>query len=224
MEQGPSTFLIDGGAPGSGAVLGENVYDVLRQEILAGILRPNQALVEAEIAERLVVSRMPVREALHKLSTEGLVRSQRRRWIVHEHTAKEVREIYEMRAALEAEAAALAALRADTDAVNRILSAGEPKLFSAAPTREIRMEANELFHSLFITAAGNTKLRETLYRNATYFHFRLAIVYTQQELDESGEQHLVIAKAIASRNATAARQSAYDHIHHSLAIIERRLL
>src|SRR4051794_38153770 len=62
------------------------IYSQLRRDILDGTLRPNQLLVEADIALRMGVSRMPVRESLQRLMADGLVESRKRRWIVHEFT------------------------------------------------------------------------------------------------------------------------------------------
>jgi DNA-binding GntR family transcriptional regulator len=91
------------------------VYQRLRQEIVRGELRPRESLSEVEIAERLAVSRTPVRESMHRLASEGLITSRRRRWVVYEHSKDEIREIYEVRAALEGYSARLASQRA-TDA------------------------------------------------------------------------------------------------------------
>ncbi|MBJ3776921.1 GntR family transcriptional regulator [Acuticoccus mangrovi] len=205
----------------TGIALSEFVYAQLRREILSGVLRPNQALVEADLAERLMVSRMPVREGLLRLANDGLVESKRRRWTVHEHTQDEVRWIYEVRAALEAEAASLAALRASEEQRAVILETGQPHLFAKAPTRDIRFDANETFHGHIIAAAANPRIADTLARNVTYFNFRFALFSSQVELDESGEQHLEIAQAIAAANVERARQVAHDHVMHALRIIER---
>src|SRR5436190_22723903 len=92
--------------------LTEAIYEQLRSEIVRGQLRPNERLVEAEIAERLQVSRTPVRESLQRLAADGLVVSRRRGWVVYEHTIDQIRDIYETRIALEGYATRLAAERA----------------------------------------------------------------------------------------------------------------
>src|SRR3954471_15798899 len=88
----------------------DSVYEQLRSEIVRGQLRPNERLIEAELAERLQVSRTPIREGLQRLAADGLVASRLRGWIVYEHTLDQIRDIYETRAALEGFAARLAAL------------------------------------------------------------------------------------------------------------------
>jgi len=200
------------------------IYSQLRRDILDGTLRPNQPLVEAELADRLQVSRMPIRESLQRLAVDGLVRSQRRRWIVHEHTDHEVREMYEVRAALEGEAGALAALRVKDDQIAQIIAAGNGKLFSEAANRGERVKANEYFHGLITTAAGNERLRTMIDRNSI-FHFNqhIASLYSAEELHESGEQHEELAKAIAAHDSEKARKIAIKHVEHALGIILRKL-
>src|SRR5215211_4475027 len=90
----------------------DGIYDRVRADIVHGALRPNQRLVEIELAERLGVSRTPIRETLQRLTLEGLVHRTRGGWVVHEHSQDEIRAIYEVRAALDGYAAFLAANRA----------------------------------------------------------------------------------------------------------------
>lgn len=201
--------------------LADSVYDRVRRDILSGQLRPNQALVEADIAERLGISRMPVREGLVRLANEGLVKSQRRRWIVHEHTKDEVRYIYEVRAALEAEASMLAAVRATVSERRLILDHGRPECFTKAQSQSARIDANEVFHQHIILAARNPRLVEMLNRNVTYFNFRFSLYSSSEELEESGSQHLSISQAIWNGDPEAARMAAHDHVMHALQIIER---
>lgn len=208
---------------GTESGLAATVYERLRRGILSGQLRPNQALVEADLAEQIGVSRMPVREGLVRLASEGLVRSQRRRWIVHEHTREEVRWIYEVRAALESEAAGLAAARATDEEVHSILETGQAHLFSKAPTQEARIDANEMFHGQVIAAAHNMRLIEMLRRNVTYFNVRFALFSFTEELEMSGEHHARLAKAIANRDSAAARSIGHEHVMHALNIIERAI-
>src|SRR3978361_1268708 len=80
-------------------------YEENRGAIVEGKIRPNERLIEADLAERLEVSRTPVRESMQRLAADGLVISRRRGWAVREHSPQEIQEIYEVRAALEGYAA-----------------------------------------------------------------------------------------------------------------------
>lgn len=82
-------------------LLADDVHRQLREDILLGWLRPRDHLVEVDLADRLQVSRTPVRESLQRLAADGLIVSHRRRWVVYEHTLAEIADIYEVRMALE---------------------------------------------------------------------------------------------------------------------------
>src|SRR6185295_11391540 len=93
--------------------LTDRVHAALREAITSGRLAPDARIKQEQIAAELGVSRTPVREALHLLEREGLVRLVPRRGaIVQGFTAADVRELYELRELLEPAAAALATVRA----------------------------------------------------------------------------------------------------------------
>lgn len=101
--------------------LRHQVEEALRGLIVSGSLAPGQHLVEASIADRLGVSRGPVREALQSLQAQGWVElRQGRGAFVHEPTVTEVDEVFGVRAALESEAAALAAGSVCTSDIDRL--------------------------------------------------------------------------------------------------------
>jgi DNA-binding GntR family transcriptional regulator len=80
----------------------ERVYDSLRSAILAGRLDPGERLTEEHLAEELGVSRTPVREALHKLESEGLIKPlEKRGFVVSTDSKDEVEELFELRSVLE---------------------------------------------------------------------------------------------------------------------------
>lgn len=111
----------------------ERVLAGLRQEIISGTLRPGDRLVERELADRFGVSRVPVREAIRALVTEGFVHFETpRRALVRRLTRDDVRELFELREALEVYAAGLAAARATPED----LAETEKLLASAAAATE----------------------------------------------------------------------------------------
>ncbi|MGH8514646.1 MAG: GntR family transcriptional regulator, partial [Gammaproteobacteria bacterium] len=98
----------------------QELHQQLRDAIIEGRFRPNERLVEADLAELLNVSRTPIRECLQRLVAEGLVTRVRRGWVVHEHTPEEIGEIYDVRAGLEGWAVRLGALRATDEELETI--------------------------------------------------------------------------------------------------------
>lgn len=80
----------------------ERVYEYLKTAILSGHLNPGERLTEEYLAETLGVSRTPVREALHKLESEGLIKIRKKRgYIVSRDSKEEVEELFELRSILE---------------------------------------------------------------------------------------------------------------------------
>ena len=93
--------------------LGHRVYDMLRNYLRSGEVRWGEFLREETLAQRLGVSRTPVREALRRLASEGLVESHGRSFAVPALTGDDIEEIYELRVLLETEAVRQAAARPD---------------------------------------------------------------------------------------------------------------
>ncbi len=80
----------------------EKVYNYLKSAILSGDFDPGERLTEENLAKKLKVSRTPVREALHKLESEGLIKARKKRGFIASHDSKEeVEELLELRAVLE---------------------------------------------------------------------------------------------------------------------------
>jgi DNA-binding GntR family transcriptional regulator len=203
----------------------DDVYERLREAIVTGRARPNERLIEAELAERLQVSRTPVRESLQRLAAEGLVVSRRRGWVVLEHTSTEIREIYEARAALEGYCARLAAERATEAQLKEIASLhrGDPKRILKS-SRQHLVEVNDRFHDAIVAAAQNERLADMIRRNRTfYFTFRIAQLYSDEEADASIAGHLAIVRALLQRDSNRAERAMRAHINLALAVILAKL-
>lgn len=198
------------------------VYDQLRWDIVHGVLRPNEVLFEAELAARLDVSRTPVRESLQRLAADGLIVLHRRRWQVYEHTADEVRELYEVRACHEGYAARLACDRATAEQIAAI--AGARELATAITEPAERVANNDAFHALVNDAAGNRRLSELIERTRLYhFNQRLAALYSADDLAASSRQHLDLIDAVQARDGDRAERIVRTHVTDALALILRKL-
>ena len=211
------------GAAKAGSSLSEDVYLQLRREIVRGELRPNQPLAEIDIAERLNVSRTPVRESMQRLSADGLVISRRRRWLVYEHSKQEIEEIYEVRLALEGYAARLASQRISDAQVEELARLRDSA--AADSQMAVRVEHNEIFHNQLVVIAGNERLASTLAHNRNFaFNRQVASLYTPDDLAISGTQHARLVEAVLARDGDAAERTAREHIQSALEIIVARLL
>jgi DNA-binding GntR family transcriptional regulator len=198
----------------------DEVYDRVRADIVHGLLRPNQRLVEVELAEQLGVSRTPVRETLQRLRLEGLVQRHRGGWVVHEHSPDEIRAVYEVRAALEGYAAFLAAARAAPAQLRALEELYPPGDAALALGPDAQVELNERFHDGVIAAAGNPRLTE-LSRTSRqyYFNHRIARGYTPEETRGSIAGHRRILAALARGDGPAAEACAREHVDYALSIV-----
>src|SRR5690606_13319246 len=169
----------------------------------------------------------PVREALQRLGNEGLITKSRHAWLVREFTVDEIREIYEVRAALEGHAARLAAQRATDEDIARLaelINEQRAKMSDTSVTRSAVVDLNDRFHDAVIAAAGNQRLGAFIKTNRMYyFNYRLASLYTDEQVVKSLEEHEELFEAIRNREPDKADEIVRAHINIALELIEKHL-
>src|SRR5918996_6602921 len=191
------------------------VRDRLREDILSGELAPGSTLSEAALAESFGVSRGPIREAVGRLASDGLITiTPRRRAIVTELTRDEFVEAYQVREALETLAIRLAVPRLDGSDLARLRELHE-EMVEHAKGGEVHsfFDANAAFHRVFVTASGNQKLQE-IYRllmdqMGRYLAHSLAL---RGSLEKSIAEHSAILEAVEAGEAEHATRLLADHI------------
>ena len=149
------------------------VFQTLRQAILYGDLKPGERLMEVHLAERLGVSRTPIREAIRKLELEGLVvMIPRRGAVVASITEKDLKDVLEVRRTLEILACEVACERITPELLKELKTAGE-EFGCLKETEDVNRlaEADVRFHEIIYAATGNDRLihilnnlREQMYR------------------------------------------------------------
>jgi DNA-binding GntR family transcriptional regulator len=198
----------------------EIVYDTIRDAILSGRYRPGQRLVADELAKEIGVSRMPVREALHRLETTGLVTlAPHRGAVVNELSEAEIIEIYHIRAVLDGLATRLAAphlAKPDYDRLNAILT----EMAAAVKVKDLDrvLRVNRDFHQLIWQAAHAPRLHsllENLYDASQRFR-QLSLVLPGR-LQQLTQDHRRITQALARGDANRAERFAIEH-HESTAM------
>lgn len=199
-------------------------YEQLRAEIIDWVLRPGAPLSEIETAERIGVSRTPVREALARLTAEGLVSSMGRTARVAPLSQEHIVQLYELREALETYAARLAAGRRDPAPFEALLqdfrSAADGE--DPSPQRAARL-AGALEAEIDVAAAN-----PYLSRQLDYLRGQLARVRNQAHASDDRLRHafaeqLLIAEAILAGDQTLAVHATAIHLHNSLAAVLRLL-
>jgi DNA-binding GntR family transcriptional regulator len=188
--------------------------DALREQILAGGLRRGTHLVEAKLAGRLGVSRGTIREAFRMLVSEGLVEEAPRRGaFVVTLRGTDVREIYDVRAAIEGRAAALIARRRDEVALSRLTDAIERIRIASASgdSREVR-RMDLAFHEQLCALSGNARLHDIFVRYVPGLQTLLGFdVLRYESLAAIADEHRALVDAIRSGDAAAAAAAVERH-------------
>jgi DNA-binding GntR family transcriptional regulator len=202
-------------APVENLTLWQRVYDHLRAEILSGRLEPGAELAEVALSEQLGVSRGPLREAIGRLASEGLVTVRPRRGAVVRSLSKaEFVELYQVREALEMLAVRLAVPRLgpeDVAALEELVAT----MAAHAERGEVAefFEANSTFHLRLVEASGNAKLLE-LYEQllAQLGRYRLRSLSLRGNLERSVAEHAAILRAAKRSDADRAAHLMSEHI------------
>ncbi|WP_374298345.1 GntR family transcriptional regulator [Paracoccus sp. (in: a-proteobacteria)] len=201
--------------------LAQQVYDRLIGDIAARRRQPGDRLVEAVIARDTDVSRTPVREALGRLENDGLIESTRPSgYIVVAPSLEDVREIFEIRRALEPVAFAgvvANAEAADDDEFRRLFDAVQ-----AAQSRSESAAANVAFRSFWVSRIRNGRLRETLLRYHLQVQLvRAATLHSAEGRAAARAGTVRLADAYLSRDAEAARLAMAAFVDAALVFFER---
>jgi len=204
----------------------EMIVVKLREDIVSGRLRPNERLVESDIAQRMKISRTPVREALKLLEMQGyLSRLPNGGLIVTDHSPSQIRNLYEIREALETMALKLACQRATEREIEQAKELHE-LMIEAIQKQDINqfIELNSSFHNQLLSACGNEQLWSLLrtFRDQ-YFDRRLVRVFNASDWRNMPRQHQKLLDAVCQRNPQLAEKAVREHITTALRIAIERL-
>lgn len=202
----------------SANTLSDHIYQVLRDAIVNGILEQHDHLVQNAIAEQLQVSRTPVRDALLRLSQEGVIRSVGARgYVVEELRVRDILNIYEVRQALEVQAADLAFDHV-TDAHVRELRRLNEKIANPAAHSYDYYDLNREFHSVLTRGCPNELIQRILedvwnmpVSQRVFKHHMSA----GANLELMVKEHASIADALEQRNRRLMLDRISEHLQHS---------
>ena len=206
--------------------LGQHVFENLRQAIIRGDVSPGNRLVESRVADALGISRTPVREAIHKLEREGLLRRlPRGGFSVLSLTREDVEEAFGIRSVLESYAARLATIkhRAEElnpleEKINEYQFCMDNKQLQALP------EINTAFHDLLYALSRSPKLirmindlKDQIYR------FRRILLNVEEMARVSNEDHCRMLKAMKKRDADRVEKLVREHIMRGQRVVLKEL-
>lgn len=204
------------------------IESVLMDDIAAGALQPGERLDEVRLTQRFGVSRTPVREALTRLTAQGiLVQGEKRGVRVAEYTHEQLGQIFETMHEIEAACARIASQRLTL--LNRAeIEAAQAYCITAAESGDIHayMRANEAFHQAIYRATGNPYMAELAseFRRRTG-PFRAKKFATKADLVESARSHADLVADIFSEDSKTASDGMRTHMTASfiqtLAVIQR---
>src|SRR5947208_6395878 len=206
----------------------DQVYARILGAIIDRTLPPGRRITQNELAEKLGVSRQPVSHALHLLHRQGLVaESGRRGFEVTQLDPARIRQLYEVRGAIDALAARLAALRARTDvsgraALEAALQAGRAIGKNTPLARLLALDVD--FHSAIYQLSGNSAIEEMIAPQWPHMRRSMATVLAELDYrDSAWTEHATIAAHLLSGNAKAAEDAALAHALGAGRMTEERL-
>jgi DNA-binding GntR family transcriptional regulator len=202
----------------------DTAYEQLRAMICRGRLRPGDRIVERDLARRLRVSRIPLREGLARLEAEGLVRSiANSATFVETFAPHDVLEMYQMRLLLEPYAARLAAERRDPTLPRELRRLTEQMTANSARGDLRRLDdVDYRFHLALVRGSGHHRLLraygsspiQVIGLRSGYAHLR------NLPPEATAEEHRRIVNAIASGRPAAAERATAEHVRGALRAIE----
>ena len=202
------------------------VFNTLRQAILRGELKPGERLMEIQLANKLGVSRTPIREAIRKLELEGLVLMIPRKGAeVAEITIKDLEDVLEVRAALEELAVC--------DACENITEEQILALKEAADNFQAALESDDLvkcaetdmaFHEIIYQASDNKRLNQVL-NNLREQMYRYRVEYLKEEQTRNllVSEHEELVKAIREGDVQKAQDISFHHLENQRMAIIRTI-
>lgn len=191
------------------------VFKTLRQAILTGELKPGERLMEIHLANRLGVSRTPIREAIRMLELEGLVTMIPRKGAeVSRISKQDISDVLEVRGSLDALAVRLACERITPEEISKLESAADA--FSAAISSgdlTAVAQADVDFHDIIVASSKNKRLMQMANNLAErVYRYRLEYIKDKSSHNNLIKEHREILDCIKRGGASAAEAAILKHV------------
>lgn len=189
------------------------VLEKLREMVISYEIKPGERLNEVALAERLGVSRTPVREALHFLARDGFLMEAGRGYIRRPLNVKEMIDLYETREVLEVACLQLAVERATPemlDALEAFLAESRAQSSELPVTELVRLD--ETFHQMLAEMSGNNELLRILLNLNERIRFIRWINMEYIGREKTQAEHAAIIEALRARDVSTAQQYLRSHI------------
>ncbi len=202
------------------------VFTTLRQAILKGELQPGERLMEIQLAEKMGVSRTPIREAIRKLEKEGLVIMIPRKGAeVAGISEKMLKDVLEVRVTLEKLAFSLALEHIKPEDIEKLKAAEDEFATAVEKGTLIDMtNADEAFHFIIYEVADNEKLREMLNNlKENMYRYRLEYLKDQTYRESLELEHAGIITALEEKDEGAGLRVVEKHIENQKKAVMEKL-
>jgi DNA-binding GntR family transcriptional regulator len=208
--------------------LGDRVIEQIRTAVITGKLAPGETIRDVQLAEELGVSRTPVREALHRLQSDGLIEpGERTGWVVSRFTEQDVRELFQLRRLLEP--VGLEELERDPDPARLATLTEYFATYDHPIDAERHLEYfahDDDFHTELV-ACSQSKRIHSIYDvlNVHINRGRFILSGSSAErVEETLDEHRAVIEAIAERDFHRAREALIEHLltGEELMILELR--
>ena len=200
-------------------LLNQKVYRLLKEAIIKGFLEPGTKLLENKIAEEMHVSRTPVREAMQKLVAEGFVKTTpNQTMVVNEVSPEDVKEVLQIRGALEGLAARIAAKKIngqEIDELEKIIT--QMSLHITKKDLVSYCKVDDEFHNLVLNICGNKwiiQIRDNL--GNFIYRFRIKSLSVPGRLKCSLEEHQKIMESLKKHNSEEADKLSQIHMENTV--------
>jgi len=206
------------------------VFQTLRRAILTGTLKPGERLMEIHLANQLGVSRTPVREAIRKLELEGLVIMIPRRGAeVANITTESMKDVLEVRRALDVLCTELSCERISEDDLKRLKAAADEFKQASQDEDITKIAACDVeFHDIILKATGNVRLINLVNNlSEQMYRYRFECIKDAGDCSELIKEHEMIYNAIEKHDKDTAAAAARLHIDNQekaiMAIISKEV-
>lgn len=197
--------------------LQHQVYEFLHEKIVNGIIPPGQRIVEEKVSQETGVSRSPIREAIRRLNSDGLVSVSPRGGVrVYRPTFSDFKYLYECRLGLEPTAAYYAAIRMNEDQRNHLKNlVKEMDLVIEKRDIEKLKNLSTQFHFFIVEASENPYLMKMMNQlNSLMSFYRNEVLNIPMRVEDGAKEHQSVWQAIQSRDGKAAEELMRSHIQH----------
>jgi len=200
-------------------LLNQKVYRVLKEAIIKGFLEPGTKLLENKIAEKMQVSRTPVREAMQKLVAEGFVKtSPNKKMIVSEVSLADIKEVLQIRGVLEGLAARIVAKKINRQEIVELENiVAQMSLHVNKENLSSYCKVDDEFHDLILNICGNKwiiQIRDNL--GSFIYRSRIKSLSVPGRLKHSLKEHQAIMESLKKHNSAKADRLSQIHMTNTL--------